>query len=305
MVKIEFTKSVLNIDEKIIFLKNKWLIFCDEEKEKIQLSHIWYFRLSWYLKFFQKEDKNFIDWITFEEVLNLYNFDRELRFLTLDAIEKIEISLKANINDYMSEKFWIYWYLNEELFFLNTDIKRNIYNKLLLKIKNIKNKSGSIFIKHYFKKYKNKDLPSWMLFEEFTIWELSNIFRLIKTDLKQKIADKYWVYQLDLQIWLQLLVNIRNISAHHWRLWNKEYTVKFRIKDKNLWKKYQTYILNKNKWLEIIPNYYNLLIMMNYLLNKIDKDFWYIYKLEKLFSWFSDIYREKMWFSEKWIESFK
>jgi abortive infection bacteriophage resistance protein len=35
----------------------------------------------------------------------LYIFDRKLRLLTLDAIEKIETSLKANINDYMTKEF--------------------------------------------------------------------------------------------------------------------------------------------------------------------------------------------------------
>jgi abortive infection bacteriophage resistance protein len=98
-----------------------------------------------------------------------YEFDRELRLLTLDAIERIEISLRANINDYMSENFGIFWYLDKKLFLLNTDKKISIYNKLLLKIEKIQKKSGSIFVKHYFKKYDEKKLPSWMLFEELTI----------------------------------------------------------------------------------------------------------------------------------------
>lgn len=305
MIKNKFKKTALNINEKITFLKNKWLIFNDEKNEKVELNHIWYFRLSWYLKYFQKNDSYFFEWTTFKKVVDLYNFDRELRLLTIDVIEKIEISLKAHINDYMSEKFEIFWYLDEKLFLLNTDKKREIYTKLLLKINNIKQKSGSIFIKHYFEKYDEENLPSWMLFEELTIWELSNIFRLLKNEYKQKIADNYWVYQLDLQIWLHLLVNIRNISAHHWRLWNKEYNIKPRIKDRLLWKKYQTFVVNSNKWNEIIPNYYNLVIFVNYLLKNIDKNFLFINYLEKLFLDFPLIDKQKMWFNKKWIENFK
>ena len=304
MMKNKFKKTALNINEKITFLKNKWLIFNDEKNEKVELSHIWYFRLSWYLKYFQKKNNYFFEWTTFKKVVDLYNFDRELRLLTIDAIEKIEISIKAHINDYMSEKFEIFWYLDEKLFLLNTDKKREIYTKLLLKIDNIKQKSGSIFIKHYFDKYDEKNLPSWMLFEELTIWELSNIFRLLKNEYKQKIADNYWVYQLDLQIWLHLLVNIRNISAHHWRLWNKEYNIKPRIKDKVLWKKYKTEI-NIDNIKVVNPNYYNTSVILNYLLNNITKNYYWIEKLEKLFLDFPLIDKQKMWFEEKWIKNFK
>jgi abortive infection bacteriophage resistance protein len=38
-------------------------------------------------------------------VIYLYDFDDELRIFTMEIIEKIETSLKANINDYMSEKY--------------------------------------------------------------------------------------------------------------------------------------------------------------------------------------------------------
>jgi len=297
-----FNKPVLNIDEKIKLLKERDLIFEDEEKEKHYLQHIWYFRLTWYFKFFQDKENNiFKEWTTFKKVLDLYIFDRKLRLLTLDAIEKIEISLKANINDYMTENFWVFWYLEEELFFLESNKEKEIYENFIEKVNNIQNKSSSIFIKEYFKKYDEKYLPSWMLFEELTIWELSNVYRIIKTDFRQKIANNFWVYQLDFKIWIHLLTNIRNISAHHSRLWNKEYIVKPRKKDKILWNKYLT-SYNKDNIEVVISNFFNATLIINYLLKIINKNFNWLDDLEKLFEEFPEIPKEKMWFTDNWKE---
>jgi abortive infection bacteriophage resistance protein len=98
----------------------------------------------------------------------LYVFDRKLRLLTLDAIEKIEISLKANINDYITKEFGCFWYKNEELFNLNYKDNLKIYNEILGKTIPEINQRKTIFIKHYFEKYEEECLPSWMLFEELT-----------------------------------------------------------------------------------------------------------------------------------------
>ena len=298
-----FDKPALNIDEKINLLKKRWLIFENRKESKHDLQHIWYFRMTGYFKFFQNKVNNeFINWTTFKQVLDLYIFDRKLRLLTLDAIEKIEVSLKANISDYMSERYWVFWYLDKKLFNIDNN---KIYKGFIDIINDKQQKSSAIFIKEYFNKYDENYLPCWMLFEELTIWELSNIYRILKTDIKQSISDNYWLYQLDLQIWAQLLVNVRNISAHHSRLWNKEYVVKPRRKDKVLWKKYSTFINNINWWKEVIPNYYNVALIINYLLKHINKKLDWLDDLEKLFNEYSLIEKEKMWFKNNWRDNFK
>ncbi len=304
MTKIKFTKPALSVDKQVELLKERKLEFENEEKARHYLQHIWYFRLTWYFKFYQdKETNKFHDGTTFEQVKDLYVFDRKLRLLTLDSIEKIEVSFKANINDCMSNEYGCNWFNNINLFSLETDKKLGIYENFIERVDWIQKKSSSMFIKAYFEKYDEEYLPSWMLFEELTIWEVSNIYRLLGTKLKQKIADKFSLYQLDFQIWIHLLVYIRNVSAHHSRLWNKEYIVKPRIKDKKLWDKYITYI-NKDNIRVVIPNYYNVALIINYLLNQINRSFSWVDGLEKLFDEHKLVPKEKIWFTGDWKKCF-
>ncbi len=302
--KIKFSKPILNIDEKIKLLKEKrWLIIEDEEKAKHDLLHIWYFRLTWYFKFFQDKETNiFKEWTTFKQVVDLYSFDRKLRLLTLDAIEKIEISLKSNINYTLYKDYWAFWYLNRDLFYLKSENFLNIYDWLLLLIKEKQTNSSSIFVKNYFEKYEWEYLPSWMLFEELTIWEVSNIYRTLKWNIQKDISRVYWIDFIDLNNWIQLIRTIRNISAHQARLWNREYIIKLSKDDKTIWNKLQRYIDETD---EVIPNYYNTTLVLNYLLQKINKNFSRLDDLKDLFNEYSTIDKEKMWFFENWELEFE
>ena len=304
--KNKFTKPALNLDNKIKLLKKRGLIFNDEPKAKHDLIFFWYFRLTWYFKTFQDKKTNaFHKWTTFEQVIELYIFDRKLRILTLDAVEKIEVALKANISDNLAEQFWVFWYLNINLFDLKNTKNLEIYSKFISKLKWIRRRSSSLFIKEYFKKYDENYLPSWMLFEECTIWEISNIYNVLKSKHRQDISNIYWLYELDLQIWIKILMNLRNISAHHSRLWNKEYIIKPRLKDKVFWSIYQKWVAKNNNIQEIFPNYYNNALIINYMLNHINKNLWWLDDLEKLFNEYTSISIEKMWFNrQSWKNNF-
>ena len=111
-------------------------------------------------------------------------------------------------------------------------IYQDIYDKLLSLIDSKKSKSSSLFVGAYFSKYTSEqDLPSWMLFEELTIGEISNIYKILNADDAKAIASVYKTYFGDLEKWIKVLVVIRNISAHHSRLWNRVYTSRPRVND--------------------------------------------------------------------------
>jgi len=117
----EYSKIVLNIEEQIELLQNRKLHFDDPCKAKKYLTHIWYYRLSQYFKanqFFEIEKKEIIyknlfrDNIYFKDIIDLYKFDRELRLIIMDMIERIEISVRSIV-------------INELLLSLNT-----LFNKI-------------------------------------------------------------------------------------------------------------------------------------------------------------------------------
>lgn len=303
--KQKFKKPALILDEQILLLQSRWLIIDDNEKAKHDLLHIWYFRLTWYFKFFQDKVSNvFKEWTTFKQVIDLYSFDRKLRLLTLDAIEKIEVSLKSNINYTLYKDYWAFWYLDKSLFSLDKDENKDIYKDFIKKIKVIQRKQKSIFVKEYFLKYKDKYLPSWMLFEELTIWNISTILNILKSDHSKKIALNYDTYYVDLRKWLNLLVQVRNISAHHSRLWNNDYKVRPRIEDvifKGI------FLIEINSWnKEVISNYYNTCLIINFLLKKINKnlEIHWLENIVNLFNEFPWIDISKMWFIDTWEDKF-
>lgn len=296
-----FTKPAKSIDDLYDVLIQRWLIIDDISEVKKDLEHIWYFRLTWYLKYFQEPNDIFFEWITFKKVLDHYIFDRKLRLLTFDAIEKIEVSVKSSMNHYMATNFWIYWYLDTSLFQLTNIKKQKIYEKFIKKVKKIKRKPSSVFVKEYFRKYTSEDfLPSWMLVEELTIWEISTIYNLLNTNHRVQISSVYNTYEKDFGTWLQLLNTLRNISAHHGRLWNRKYITKLKTTDVKFKNIFHTK-LNDHWSKEVIPNYHNATLIIYYLLNCINENFWWLDDLNKLvlkYYWIVDI--NHMWFHTDW-----
>lgn len=297
--KLKFEKPALSIDEKVQLLKKRWLIIEDEENAKHDLVHIWYYRLSGYFKYFQeKENDNFKAGSNFQNVIDIYKFDRKLRLLTIDAIEKIEISLKANINDYMSLVVGINWYYKVKSYFLW--VRRiETFWKLVSKIKSKKEDRESEIVNSFFEKYDEEFLPSWMLFEELTIWEIATIYKILHKDYQQEIVKAYKAHFEDFWTWIVLLNRVRNICAHHSRLWNKNLNIKLKSKDKIF-----ENIFMKNWNNEVISNFYNSALIINFLLKHINKNFWWVNDLEELFNNFPWM-KEKMWFNEDWRKEFE
>lgn len=260
-IQMQFQKPVLSVDEIIDLLQKRGLYISDISHAKHYLTHIWYFRLTWYCKFFQNEDNIFATNTSFEDIINLYVFDHHLRMFVFEAIKKIELSCKSIMNIVLCKNHDVFWYTKPNIFELKKDKNwNNITEKTLTIINDKKEKSASMYIKAYNEKYVDeKNLPSRMLFEELTLWETINIYKLLNKSDSQEISSYYNVYHLDMWIWLQIIWTIRNIVAHHWRLWNRSYIIKPRVNDVIFKNHYQTYS-NENWKKEVYANFYNTLL---------------------------------------------
>ena len=92
-----FNKKPKNLDEQIALLESRGMIVDDRESAKFYLQHINYYRLRAYWLTFELDlvSHQFFKNTKFQDVLELYIFDRELRLLVLDAIERIEVSVRS------------------------------------------------------------------------------------------------------------------------------------------------------------------------------------------------------------------
>ncbi len=272
----KYTKPPLSIPDQISRLKERGLKFIDEDKAALKLSNISYYRLRAYTYPFQdnnNHDHPFITKVTFEEIISLYNFDRKLRILVFDAIEKVEIALRTKIIYEFSLKYGSHWH---------EDINRyRIYDNYKLNMQSLHEeieRSSETFIEHYKSNYCNpKNPPAWMSLEIISIGLLSKLFSNLKKDkTKRKVSKNFGIKKVEIfESWLHSLVGLRNICAHHSRLWNRRFTIKPIIP-------YNTehqYIINR----EVPKNkLYIQLCNVIYLLNIIDPGHYFVRDFKKL-----------------------
>jgi len=194
------------------------------------LRHIGYFRLRGYWIPLEEAGSHnthrFRAGVTFDDVLRLYVFDRELRLLLSDAIERIEISVRNQWVDVLAHDHGAHAHLDSGLF-----RSQRQFGRCLAELASEYDRSKEVHIKHYKKKYGEPDLPPlWaavdiMTFGQFSHW-LSNLKR---KSVRAKIARPYGLDEEVLASFLHHLTVVRNICAHHGRLWNRSMTVTFKL----------------------------------------------------------------------------
>ena len=218
-----YEKQEFTIQQHIKQLQNRGLIIDDLSLAEHYLAHVSYYRLAgyWWPMQDDKEQHLFKPNSKFEDVIYLYNFDRELRVLIFDAIEKIEISLRTKLIYHLSHEFDPWWFQNINIFQNSGALIETLAN-----LKEEIDRSKDIFIKEHKKKYK-EDLrfpPAWKSLEMTSFGSLSKLYGNLKNTIKSKdtIAEELGaVNHTYLPSWLQSIAQIRNYCAHHSRLWNK------------------------------------------------------------------------------------
>lgn len=267
---IDYIKPFLTIQEQIAQLKSRGMQFEDEEKAAYYLENLNYYRLSAYWLPFEKNHAThtFNEYTVFERVLELYIFDRELRLLMLDAIERIEVSVRSRFAYEISQKYGTHPHLDHTLF-----KPQDRYRKMLEKLKGEIRRSKEPFIKHFKNKYREELPPIWASVELMTLGQVSNWFSMIKLRQDRQLIAKY--YDLDEKVlasFLHHLTIIRNICAHHSVLWNKKLTLEFVI-PKGMQEQFNT---------EEKRKLFNTFVMVGYLIDKISGDNHWRTRLETL-----------------------
>lgn len=224
---MKFTKPSVSIADQISLLEGRGLSVPVHAHARHCLQHISYYRLRAYWLPFEDAapapgDHKFKPNTSFDDVLALYTFDRRLRLLVMDAVERIEVSLRGSWAHHLAMKYGPHGYLEPTLYD-RADRYAQAFTSLIEEI----NRSKDTFIVHYRNKYDDPEHPPiWMTAEVISLGQLSKWLGNLKLRPdRQAIAKPYGLDEKVLVSLAHHLTYVRNICAHHGRLWNKQFTV--------------------------------------------------------------------------------
>jgi len=292
--KIPYTKPHYTYDQQLNALVKKGMVIDMPESQALHyLAHCNYYRLSGYWYDYKVNNTEVFKTNTrFSEIIQLYQFDKELRILLLDAIEQIEVSVRTKMAYHLGEVYGAHALLKKEIFH-----NQGAYQKTLTKLKKDTLDSNEVFIQHFLAKYEEPLPPIWAVVELMSMGQLSHCYKNLKTRQDAKlIADNFDLDSKTLQSFLHHLTTIRNHCAHHSRVWNRRFTITIqRPKNKPiaLLSAWQGHAIASKKL-------YNTLIMMVWMLNIIEPEHTWAHQLKSLLNEYSSIDPHKMGFVKEW-----
>ncbi len=230
----EYTKPWQSYEEQLEQLISRGLEVTDHAKALEHLARIGYYRLSGYwFPFREREGSQVTDQFktgaSFENAVNLYVFDKQLRLSAMDALERIEISLRVDVSHTLG-KIDPFAYLKPEFLHENftekLDQKRGItkHHAWLNKHAQLISRSKEKFVSHNKNQY-GLPLAIWVACEVWDFDCLSKLYSGMRETEQDAISQKYGIHNgRTFASWLRALNYLRNVCAHHSRLWNRNVT---------------------------------------------------------------------------------
>lgn len=267
----------------------------DPEAIAERLRVVSYYRLSayWY-PFRASEGEQFKPGTDFERVWEAYAFDRQLRLLAMDAIERIEIAVRTRLVYHHVQRFGPFGYATkpDSLPNLLDDRRTKFFSSLADEV----GRSRETFVKHYKSKYGDEHhLPLWMATEIMSFGATLTLFNGCDSQAKRAVAEVFAVDPKVLASWLLSLNTVRNICAHHGRLWNRESGTAPMIPAKQpAWN--QPYRLESRR-------IFAILTIANYCLEKISPGTGWASRWRALLEEHPRIHRRSMGVPVNWLES--
>ena len=214
-------KTASSIAEQIIKLQSRGLIIEDLSFATYWIENVGYYRLSGYWWPMQTDKVNhvFKAGSRFESVIKLYQFDQELKHLVFDVIEKIEVSFRARLINVFSLAYEPNWF-EQPSFFKN---QKHFLKNLEIIDRDLNNSKEEFIQDHKNKHSTTLRPPSWKTLEILSLGHLSKLYNNLKDNSRKSlIANGFTLPTYDyLESWLTVMTDLRNICAHHSRLWNR------------------------------------------------------------------------------------
>lgn len=243
------------------------MMFTDRGRASRVLSHVNYYRLrAYWLPYEQvaaaEGEHSFQRGTSFDEVFGLYVFDRNLRVILLEAIERVEIAIRTHWAQVLGEKYGPHGYLNSRNF-----NNLGIHQSCLASLDEELGRSKETFVKHYLAKYTEPSRPPvWAAAELLTLGQLSKWLGNVKLRQdRMAVATRLGMDEVVLCKFAHHLTHVRNICAHHGRIWNRKLTLTMTI-PKRPFELSSQFSKVENR------RVYNTLVMLGWCIKKINPD---------------------------------
>jgi abortive infection bacteriophage resistance protein len=223
----QFNKVSLTIPQKIAHLQAAGMTITDVPMVEHWLRHVSYYRLSAYWLPFenpkQQAGPRFQAGTNFDTVIALYQFDRKLRLMVLDAIERVEVAVRGGWAYALAHQGGPHGYLNAALY---SDRKQ--FHENLSRLARDVGSSPETYVDHYRRTYDEPAMPpAWMVAEMMSFGQLSRwLSSLSSRSLRNQIASPLSLDEKVLVPLLKHLSTVRNTCAHHGRLWNRGFLIR-------------------------------------------------------------------------------
>ena len=258
-----FTKPPLTLEKQVELLQQRGMQISDWKLAERSLLNYNYYRFCGYALHFEIFDNHqrthqYRPGTTFEDVLRLYDFDTRLRALLFTYIEPIEVAFRSIICYEMSMLTGKpHWYLEKRMYRTGYDL-----SEMQKKCEAECTRSNEIFIRSYNEKYSSPGLPpAWMMSEILGFGFWSRVYKnLADTKMKKSVAQHFNIPPHYLESWLHSLSVLRNLCAHHCKIWNRAFDVKPTL---------------PNSMKLVLPNNTKLsaqILILEHLLQPVDKE---------------------------------
>lgn len=246
---MSYIKPWTSIEDQLAKLQARGLGVTDRAKALNCLQRIGYYRLSGYWFAFRQRTPLFSPWplpphqtkkpksttaalddfkpaATFQNAVDLYVFDKKLRMLAMDALERIEIALRVDVAHTLGQ-LDAFAYLRSDLFHkefsqvLDKHSGLTKHHGWLAKHAQLIGRSKEEFVNHNKTKY-GQPLAIWVACEVWDFGTLSTLFGGMREAEQDAIAARYGIQNGRVfASWLRSLNYLRNVCAHHSRLRNR------------------------------------------------------------------------------------
>lgn len=291
MLKVPYSKQIQTFANQVGILKQRGMVIADENDAEEWLRKVSYYRMSgyWYPLLADRQNHIFKSGSTFEQARMLYEFDSCLRQIVLSCIERIEVAVRTQMAYMMSMAYNGFWFEDVNLFSHQPQ-----HTKTITSIQDEYHRSDEQFVRSFRRKYSDPLPPSWITLEITSFGTMSMIYQNLKPGLpKRDVAAAFGVSDTVFASWLHTLVYIRNICAHHARLWNRTLGVRPLMPRRT----HRTFIAQPATNTQRV---YFVLAIIRYWLNIIEPDNTLTQNLTTLFSKYPGVNPGALGFPSSW-----